>query len=649
MNIKMQFCGIILMLVILYFYVCRKKIKLMTAQAFMRIFWVTFFSLILDVGSLVLLYYHDVVPEFLIDLECKTYLSSLVLVGRGAFLYICTDIYGEGAQYRKKKLRCFLIAGVGILAIFVAPLYKSWDDPEQIYTYGPSVLITYGFALFFLLRVLVLLIAQKKEMNSRRWDAMRIWMLLWFGAAGTQFIFNELLLVGFGSAVGVMIIYLKLENPELNIDKGTGLFNQEGMMLYVDQLCKSKKPFAAISIVMPDALAVETAQGEQRIARAEVLSYLHSVQQAYVFRNRENEAVLIWEKRAIADMYREILKCRFEAGWGKDGATYLKPRWIYMPDGSMVTDSADVVHLLDYVRTRGVSDIENDIVLIDEKMLHDMYEEKHVETLIMEALDQDRVEVFYQPIYSTKEKCFCSAEALVRIRDGEGELVPPGIFIDVAEKNGSIIKLGEIVFEKVCRFLRDQQPQQYGLKYIEVNLSVVQCSYEQLAERYISVMKKYRISPEWINLEITESASVEEKKVLLDNMKKLINYGVSFSLDDFGTGQSNLNYIVEMPLDIVKFDRGMTASYFENGKAKYVMDAAMRMIQGMKLQIVSEGVETAEQFETMNGLGISYIQGYYFSKPLPEQEFLDFIRQNYRKMEAPSASADKSGFLAASM
>lgn len=141
-------------------------------------------------------------------------------------------------------------------------------------------------------------------------------------------------------------------------------------------------------------------------------------------------------------------------------------------------------------------------------------------------------------------------------------------------------------------------------------------------------MQKYGIAPERINLEITETVSVETKKVLLDNMNALIRYGVTFSLDDFGTGQSNLNCIVEMPVETVKFDRSMTMSYFENGKEKYVMDAAMRMIHGMKQQIVAEGIEKKEHFDIMNELGIRYVQGYYFSKPLPEAQFLAFLGQN---------------------
>jgi EAL domain-containing protein (putative c-di-GMP-specific phosphodiesterase class I) len=117
------------------------------------------------------------------------------------------------------------------------------------------------------------------------------------------------------------------------------------------------------------------------------------------------------------------------------------------------------------------------------------------------------------------------------------------------------------------------------------------------------------------------------RKILLDNMKTLIDYGVSFSLDDFGNGESNLNYIVDFPVEIVKFDKDMTQAYFKNDKAKSVLRAATDMIHGLKLKVVAEGVETEEQLRTLERLGIDYIQGYYFSKPVDSKQYLEFIRQ----------------------
>ena len=212
-------------------------------------------------------------------------------------------------------------------------------------------------------------------------------------------------------------------------------------------------------------------------------------------------------------------------------------------------------------------------------------------------------------------------------------MIFPGDFIDIAERTGLIIELGKEVFRQVCEFISEHNLEEMGLHYIEINLSTVQCSEANLADEFIGVMGEYGINPRSVNLEITETSVLENKAILLDNMEKLISYGVTFSLDDFGTGQSNLNYIVDMPVEIVKFDREMVSSYFDNMKAKYVMDAAMHMIHGMGLKIVSEGIETVEQFAHMRELGISYIQGYYFSKPISRQDFVEFINIHNKEKE----------------
>lgn len=180
---------------------------------------------------------------------------------------------------------------------------------------------------------------------------------------------------------------------------------------------------------------------------------------------------------------------------------------------------------------------------------------------------------------------------------------------------------------KPVHLSKNQLREQYGIEYVEVNLSVRQCEDPELARTYIRIMEKYGLDSSCINLEITESASIRLRDNLLENMRQLMDYGVKFALDDFGNGESNLNYIVDMPVSIVKFDRDMSQAYFASHKAKFVMEAAMHMIHHMKLEIVSEGVETREQAEAIEALGIEYIQGYYFSRPLPGEEFLKFVAE----------------------
>lgn len=623
MNIKVQCCGLVLMLVILYFYGSQRKIRLNTEKAFFRMICTIIISLSLDILSLVAITHQETMPEWAVNLICKSYIATLVLVALCGALYVCTDIY-KGKPRRQISHGFCMAAAVGILLIYVLPIYK-YCDGVRMYTYGPSTLATYAFAFLFFLSIIVLVQKYKGKMNPRRREAVQIWAAFWIIAAVLQFLIQELLIVGFSGAIAVMIIYLKLENPETNLDRETGLYNQNTLLQYATQLYEKNVHASCLCLIFSRSRINNMTIASEKHIVLEVVQFLLNIPNCLAFKNAEDEIVLLFHDNTSAwDCYK-MLKNRFEFGWGKELNVFISPNWIIMPDMHILNRTDDIIYLFHYAKQSIKEFGSKDTIIIDQSIMNDMYEERRIENLMLDAIENDRIEIFYQPIYSTMDQSFSSAEALIRIRDEKGKIIPPGIFIDIAERNGMILKLGEIVFEKVCAFLQAELPIHLGIHYIEVNLSVVQCAYEHLAESFIHIMEKYEINPAWINLEITESASVSGKQTLLKNMKTLMDYGISFSLDDFGTGQSNLNYIVEMPVNIVKFDRSMTSAYFENGKAKYVMDAAMHMIHGLKLQIVSEGIETKEQFDTMKELGINYIQGYYFSKPLPAEEFLAFL------------------------
>lgn len=138
-------------------------------------------------------------------------------------------------------------------------------------------------------------------------------------------------------------------------------------------------------------------------------------------------------------------------------------------------------------------------------------------------------------------------------------------------------------------------------------------------------MNKYGINPANINLEITETGSILTRKILLKNMDELRDKGVSFSLDDFGNGESNLNYIIDMPVDIVKLDMNMTRAYFSSNKAQMVVEATLSMVHAMGLKMVAEGIENEYMLKTFEKLGVDYIQEYYFSKPLSQTEFIEYV------------------------
>ena len=626
MNILTQCCGIFLLFVIMYFYNSQKKVQLQTGRAFMGIWITTFFSLLLDTLSMVLLTYRDSLPDFLVKFGCKAYVSSLVWLAIFCVIYVYSDIYERSDLFNKYRKRLCLCGALFMVAVFSLPLYIHAEKANDTYTYGPAVILTYTLAASVLVFLSILLHIHRNKINPNRRRAMRVWIGVWILAALIQFLNNALLLVGFAGALGVMIIYLRLENPEANVDRETGLFNQTAFLLYMEQLLNQKNDYFLLGMSYNSGTGDTLSGNMENDVYMEFIRYISAIPDATIFRCEEDTFAFVFSDMKQMETAYETMETRFEQPWGKSEIQLITPHWYYVPSPRIVSEAKGYLLLFQYARQ-----LEQDYVLIDETIAENLYREQNVKRMLIDAIREDRVEVFYQPIYSTHKKVFVSAEALVRIRDEEGNIIMPGNFIEVAERTGLIMRLGQIVFEKVCQLIQTKNPMQYGIEYIEVNLSVIQCGYENLASSYIKIMKKYKVPPNVINLEITETATLNEKRTLLANMHQLREYGVTFSLDDFGTGQSNLNYIVDMPVDIVKFDRGMIQSYFRSDKAKYVMDAAMHMIQGLQLHIVSEGIETEEQYTTMEKLGITYIQGYYFSKPLPETEFLEFIKSESEK------------------
>ncbi len=624
MNVQAQICGIILLVIMFLFYRRYESLRLNTQIGFQVLMLCMLLCIFLDMLSIwaivrLLLDYRGAVYVI-----CKAYLMSIVLVGLAGFWYECTDVYED-----KKKLWWIAVTGgvawlSGCCVIAGLPLgiYKMG---RVVYTAGPAVMVTYLFTGMFILVNIVFTLAKRKQANHRRSQVILSWLALWLVAAMVQFFNNELLLVGYAGALGVLVIFFRLENPEYLTDAVTGLFNQDGLLLYARKLYNEKKSFSLMSIWWNLGISQADEGAREQAVMAAFAKRLPKLDNTRVFKMADDEVWMIFEDMEHVDDTVEKVRSFVEYGRRELGGM-AQAAFTYMPDAAMVGDYQEMVHLMQYARWKSSDHSATNFKEVDFDFVEQMRKEKSMEQMLDEAMKEDRIEVYYQPIFSTKAKKFVSAEALVRMRDRDGNLVPPGAFIAVAEANGKILQLGEIVFEKVCRFFTKEQLEQYGLHYIEVNLSVVQCGYPGLADDYIGIMEKYQINPRYINLEITESASMAAKKTLLENMRRLMEYGVFFSLDDFGTGQSNLNYIVDMPVNIVKFDREMSQAFFQDEKAKYVMNAAMQMIHGMKLKIVSEGIETEEQYLAMEELSIDYIQGYYFSKPLPEAAFLAFLQ-----------------------
>lgn len=620
MNIQVQVCGMIILIVLTVFYKSNKTLQLYAEKIFFRGMIFAMASLSLDILSLVAIEYRDQLPGLLVRLVCKTYIISLIWVGMSALTYVLTDIVTEQMHHRRTNQFIWLTSAQGLL-VYALPIYI-YENGSEVYTYGPAVLCVYFFALCYVIATIAVLVVYHKRVNRRRQFAVGLWMFIWIIAALIQFMNNELLLVGFATAIGVLILLVIMENPESNLDRRLGCFNSYALSEYINALLGRKQKFCMLSLAFGNVNLLEEHRRHAEEMLRSVLELTKRQNNVMSFRNTNSGLLFVGnDAEQLYRLGREILDLL-----AKDKIFYGEAGLALLESGEVFSNMEEVFGFLNFLFVEHGNE-KNHVFFVTDKIIEQYRQHFMIEQKITEALAEDRVEVFLQPIYSTEEKCFTSAEALVRIRERDGSLLPPGVFIPVAEDSGQILELGERVFEKVCGFLKNSEALALGLKFLEVNLSVIQCERLDLAEKLISIAEKYEVSPSLINLEITETASISARATLLANMKKLIEYGFSFSLDDFGKGESNLMYVVEMPVSVIKLDYDMTKAFFNSPRAKLVVRAVVGMAHGMELKLVAEGIETKEELDAMCQEGIDYIQGYYYSKPLPMAEFLEFLKK----------------------
>ena len=620
-NVSMQLCGILLIFLIIYLSNKRKFIRLKSINAYFIVLYSSLVCLTLDIVSVLFIRHMNEIPSYIVDFICKGYLISSVVVSYSILNYLIIELHhrDEYITLRKITFSSLIFFSVMIMALPIS----IYEDRRFLYTYGASVKLAYAVAVGYILLIIYISTKFKDEITNVRRKSIIFWVCILLTAAIIQYFNNKLLLIGFSVALGLTFLYSEIENPVSYIDKESGLYNREMLRKYLYELLSKGEKFSGLAFILESNAVDFTNDRKKRLvvkvsdyllARKDIISFRNEVQSFAVYIEKEEDLNNIFED--INDFIQNDIK-------GEEPS--IDVSYILLGDSSCIIDIDDASRLYQYAR---LNNLKDNIVYVDDELIERLNHREYIKNKIINALHTNRIIVFFQPIYDTRKKKFTSAEALVRMVDLDGRIHPPSEFISVAEESGLIIDIGEKVFENVCKFLNTNDVEALGIDYIEVNLSALQCEQYDLYERFNDIMKSNNVNASQINLEITETLQLNNTAVSNKNIKDFKNGGISFSLDDFGTGNSNLDYITTMPVSIVKFDYTMTQGYFKNERTRTIFKYVIPMIKSLNMEIVCEGVETEEQLNTMIGFGIEHIQGYYFSKPLSENDYIKFLKEN---------------------
>ena len=639
-HIKFQIASLTILLILEVIYFLRPKIRLLSNRIFTVLMVSSLCYLLFDFATIFALVYYDYVPLWFVRFTHQGFILFLDIALSSIYLYI--DILNrEQKRYSRTELTLIIGSYIVVLASIIFAPMEYYIEEDGIYSYGLmancvyAVLIIYsGMTVFQTLRHI------KNKAHRKQKICVLMTMVLWIGFGGVQIIEPRILISSVGISAIILLMFLSLENPSEYLDSETHAFNYYALKTVLQEYLSRRKEYAIVSMELDEATIIENYTSNNVISEVliEIKSFVEKNFKTPCYRmNRMTLAFIIDNKKiARLDPYLEILADRFSRQWElKDRSVRLNAHANVLCCPEDFPFDGNVIELLDFAEDsetygRSIGFVRR----IDEKAREKRIRRRQILHVVSDAIKNDSIEMYFQPIYCLAEKKFTNAEALVRLTDSESiGYISPEEFIPLAERKGMIMPLSNLIFNHVFSFMSDNSLRRKGMNHIEVNLSGLQSVDANLPKLMKSLLMKYNIAPDCVNLEITESIAVTSGYMLKKNMEELKKFGCSFSMDDFGTGYSNLSRIAKADFEMIKIDKSLLWPCFkEDGtegtkNAKILLENMISMLLKIGRKIVVEGIETKEQFDYLESLGITYAQGFYFSKPLPEKEFLKFIEE----------------------
>ncbi len=636
-----DYCALPIYLIIIYTIFVRKTTKGASNVLFI---FLTLFLALTTVFDILAESYGGFLPMTQMERSFFSAAQFCYLLFRNlsGFIYVLFLITYTRTQYRFRRRRTrvlfFLPMALMLTVLFTNPLHHLvyTVSAETGYSRGILIAVLYAGSLYYSLFGTGYLIYCRRFMEAQKLTALISMYILTFASIFWQLIHPRFLVEMYGSSISCLMITLLVLRPEEITDSNVGLPGWKAYKAELHKIVSLKNPVHIIVIRYMNADKIRTYLGEaqyqgyvREIAKG-LLQYFHTYDRLFelyyegpgtlycVFAGAEYDIFpdLDHIRRMISEHTREY----------ENFGVRMEPRICSIAYPGDLDNETDLIRLGH--EFYGLIPFDQTYVRASDLVGTRQYEVgARMDSILNRAITERGFEMYYQPIYSIAAESFTSAEALIRLHDNTFGAIPPGLFIPAAESMGLILPIGDYVLEAVFRFISENDMAGLGIECIDVNLSVAQCLQKNLPEKIRELEKKYGIKPSQINFEITETTYDDIGTVAERNIQALVEMGYSFSLDDYGTGYSNIQRISRLPLSIIKIDKTLVDDMSTKSGDRIIKNV-IRMMKDVDKKLVVEGVETREIFLKLSELGCDYIQGFYFSRPLSEKDFLEFCREN---------------------
>ena len=291
-------------------------------------------------------------------------------------------------------------------------------------------------------------------------------------------------------------------------------------------------------------------------------------------------------------------------------------------------NTLELINCAEIVMFKAKAAGKDSIQYFDVPILDDFLQKINIENKLKEATFHQNFVMYFQPQYHANDGKLRGVEALIRWKDNDGNMISPSVFIPIAEKNGSIVPIGTWVIDESIRIYSEWKNKYNSSLILSLNISAIQYKRPDFVSKLMMTLKKYKVEPAEVELEITESVLIDDFVEITNKLAVLREYGFKISLDDFGTGYSSLSYLKGLPINTLKIDKSFIDTVVSDANTKIITESIIYMVKKLGFETVAEGVETQEQYEYLKSIECDNIQGYYLGKPMPSHEVEELLKRS---------------------
>lgn len=636
MNYVLSFdkVAILIATVLLWIYIIRPKFKNLSSKIYQALMFMVIIASVLEIITCLII----ASPSSLNVIPRKILFASYYYVCNLApplYYRYAIEITAQDKikRYQEVVFRTSLVVNFCLVSTsFVSDLFVYFDE-NGVFVHGILFYALYIVSFSMMLLAGIQFFKHRKNLNRIQKFAVMVFYTFNIGALIYEHYVVEINILMFVTALFMFVLYVSMQNPEYYVDAEIGCYNEEAFLEVCKHKLNNSKPFTIISFYS-DAYeyVTQTFGAEYGVELAKYVAKYFTDNFKYHNLFHISDCNFVY----IASHKLEHVEKTYKKVWNDFDMNFeinqmsisLQGRGAAIVVPSVVDTPEDILDAVYFSRNKNIISNTGELHFIDSDFLNEKRRKERMAQLIKEQISLGGFELRYLPIYDMKKERIVAAEALVRLFDDQLGEIKPSEFIEIAEEYGLVYDIDKLIFDKVCKFLKKMESQNFDIHQMQINLSTLEIMQGESIEYWLNKMDAISIDPSKLNFEIKESVCRNLNSNLTKNMERLKEKGCTFAIDNYGTGFSNVIELLNMDFQLINIDRSILWEAMKSDEAMNILENMILMFKELNYKVLATGVENRAQFEAVKCLQVDYIKGYIISRPVVEDEFIQMLSKN---------------------